>query len=60
LRSFKWREDESLEAAELPAAEELATDAIAELESTVDHLDTVVTPLEDKTNIVTEGEVDHE
>jgi hypothetical protein len=47
LDSFKWLNDESLEEAdELPEPEELATDAIAELESAVAELNTVMKLLE--------------
>jgi type I restriction enzyme M protein len=47
LDSFKWLRDESLEDAdELPEPEELATDAIAELESAVEELNTVLKLLE--------------
>jgi type I restriction enzyme M protein len=47
LDSFKWLKDESLEDAdELPPPEELATDAISELESAVDELNAVLALLE--------------
>lgn len=43
LDSFKWLKDESLEdAEELPPPEELATDAIAELEAAVEELNLVL------------------
>ncbi len=47
LDGFKWLKDESLEnAEELPEPEELATDAIAELESAVEELNGVLKLLE--------------
>jgi type I restriction enzyme M protein len=47
LDSFKWLKDESLEDAdELPEPEELATDAISELESAVEELNAVLALLE--------------
>jgi type I restriction enzyme M protein len=47
LDSFKWIRDESLEDAdELPEPEELATDAIAELEGAVEELNQVLALLE--------------
>src|SRR5205823_5350634 len=47
LDSFKWIKDESLEDAdELPEPEELATDAIAELEGAVEELNGVLAMLE--------------
>ncbi len=47
LDSFKWLKEESLEDAdELPEPEELATDAIAELEGAVDELERVLALLE--------------
>lgn len=47
LDSFKWLRDESLEDAdELPPAEELTTDAIAELEGAVEELNMVLALLE--------------
>ncbi len=47
LDSFKWLKDESLEDAdELPEPEELATDAIAELEGAVEELNAVLKFLE--------------
>ncbi len=47
LDSFKWLKDESLEDAdELHEPEELATDAIAELEGAVEELNAVLTLLE--------------
>jgi len=47
LDGFKWLKDESLEDAdELPEPEELATDAIAELESAVEELNAVMKLLE--------------
>jgi type I restriction enzyme M protein len=47
LDSFKWLKEESLEdAEELPEPEELATDAIAELESAVEELNQVLALLE--------------
>jgi type I restriction enzyme M protein len=47
LDSFKWLKDESIEDAdELPEPEELATDAIAELESAVEELNAVMKLLE--------------
>jgi type I restriction enzyme M protein len=47
LDSFKWLKDESLEDAdELPEPEELATDAIAELEGAVEELNAVLALLE--------------
>lgn len=47
LDSFKWIKDESLEDAdELPEPEELATDAIAELEGAVEELNSVLALLE--------------
>ncbi len=47
LDSFKWLKEESLEDAdELPEPEELATDAIAELESAVEELNQVLALLE--------------
>jgi type I restriction enzyme M protein len=50
LDSFKWLKDESLEDAdELPEPEELATDAIAELEGAVEELNAVLALLENGT-----------
>ncbi len=47
LDSFKWLKDESLEDAdELPPPEELATDAISELETAVEELNAVLVLLE--------------
>jgi type I restriction enzyme M protein len=47
LDSFKWLKDESLEDSDdLPEPEELASDAIAELESTLEELNAVVKLLE--------------
>jgi type I restriction enzyme M protein len=47
LDSFKWLKEESLEdAEELPEPEELATDAIAELEAAVEELNQVLALLE--------------
>lgn len=47
LDSFKWLKDESLEDAdELPPPEELATDAIGELETAVEELNAVLALLE--------------
>ena len=47
LDSFKWLKEESLEDAdELPEPEELATDAIAELEGAVEELSQVIALLE--------------
>lgn len=47
LDSFKWLKDESLENAEdLPPPEELATDAIGELEGAVEELNAVLAMLE--------------
>jgi type I restriction enzyme M protein len=47
LDSFKWLKEESLEDADdLPEPEELATDAIAELEGAVDELNAVLALLE--------------
>jgi type I restriction enzyme M protein len=47
LDSFKWLKDESIEDADgLPEPEELATDAIAELETAVEELNAVLTLLE--------------
>jgi type I restriction enzyme M protein len=47
LDSFKWLKEESLEDSdELPEPEELATDAIAELEGAVEELNQVLTLLE--------------
>jgi type I restriction enzyme M protein len=47
LDSFKWLKDESLEDTdELPEPEELATDAIAELESAVEELNALLALLE--------------
>jgi type I restriction enzyme M protein len=47
LDSFKWLKDESLEDTdELPPPEELATDAISELESAVEELNLVLAGLE--------------
>lgn len=47
LDSFKWLRDESLEDAEdLPEPEELATDAISELEGAVGELNLILTELE--------------
>ncbi len=47
LDSFKWLKDESLEDAdELPPPEELATDAISELEGAVEELNAVLALLE--------------
>jgi type I restriction enzyme M protein len=49
LDSFKWLKDESLEDSDdLPEPEELASDAIAELESTLEELNAVVKLLEGK------------
>jgi len=47
LDSFKWLKDDTLEDAdELPPPEELATDAISELESAVEELNAVLVLLE--------------
>ena len=47
LDSFKWLKEESLEDADdLPEPEELATDAIAELEGAVEELSQVLAMLE--------------
>jgi type I restriction enzyme M protein len=47
LDSFKWLKEESLEDADdLPEPEELATDAIAELEGAVEELNEVLVLLE--------------
>lgn len=47
LDSFKWLKEESLEDADdLPEPEELATDAISELEAAVEELNKVLAPLE--------------
>ena len=47
LDSFKWLKDDSLEDAdELPPPEELATDAISELEGAVEELNAVLVLLE--------------
>lgn len=47
LDRFKWLKDESLEDADdLPQPEELATDAIAELESALEELNAVLNLLE--------------
>ena len=47
LDSFKWLKEESLEdAGDLPEPEELATDAIAELEGAVEELNAVLALLE--------------
>jgi type I restriction enzyme M protein len=47
LDSFKWLKEESLEDADdLPEPEELATDAIAELEGAVEELNQVLKLLE--------------
>jgi type I restriction enzyme M protein len=47
LDSFKWLKDDSLEdAGELPPPEELATDAISELEGAVEELNAVLVLLE--------------
>ena len=47
LDSFKWLKEESLDdAADLPEPEELATDAIAELEGAVEELNAVLALLE--------------
>ena len=47
LDSFKWLKDDSLEDADdLPPPEELATDAIGELETAVEELNAVLTLLE--------------
>src|SRR5262249_3658740 len=47
LDSFKWLKEESLEDAdELPEPEELATDAIAELEGAVEELNAILRVLE--------------
>ncbi len=47
LDSFKWLKEESLEDADdLPEPEELATDAIAELEGAVEELNAVLALLE--------------
>jgi type I restriction enzyme M protein len=49
LDSFKWIKDDSLEDAdELPEPEELATDAIAELEGAVEELNAVLALLENE------------
>jgi type I restriction enzyme M protein len=51
LDSFKWLKEESLEDAdELPEPEELATDAIAELEGAVAELNAVLSLLENGYN----------
>jgi type I restriction enzyme M protein len=50
LDGFKWLKEESLEDADdLPPPEELATDAIAELEEAVNELNAVITLLENGT-----------
>jgi type I restriction enzyme M protein len=50
LDGFKWLKEESLEDADdLPPPEELATDAIAELEEAVNELNTVITLLDNDT-----------
>jgi len=47
LDSFKWIKDDSLEDAdELPEPEELATDAVAELEGAIEELNQVLSLLE--------------
>jgi type I restriction enzyme M protein len=47
LDGFKWLKDDSLDDAdELPEPEELATDAISELEAAVEELQQVLTLLE--------------
>src|SRR5947199_10863626 len=49
LDSFKWLKEESLEDADdLPEPEELATDAIAELEGAVEELNAVLALLENE------------
>ena len=47
IDSLKWLKDESLSAGDdLPEPEELATDAIAELQGAIDELNAVLTALE--------------
>lgn len=56
LDSFKWIKDESLEDAdELPEPEELATDAIAELEGAVEELNLVLSMLDASDGISASG-----
>jgi type I restriction enzyme M protein len=51
IDTLKWLKDESLDDMdELPEPEELAADAIAELESAVEELNTIVTLLENEYN----------
>ena len=54
IDSLKWLKDESLDDAdELPEPEELATDAIAELEGAVEDLNAVITLLENGNGVPT-------
>lgn len=58
IDSLKWLKDESLDGTdELPEPEELATDAIAELESAVEELNTILTLLENNNDQTTSGSV---
>ena len=51
IDSLKWLKDETLEDAdELPEPEELAVDAISELESAVEELNTILGLLENSSN----------
>jgi type I restriction enzyme M protein len=54
IDGLKWLKDESLDDMdELPEPEELATDAIAELESAVEELSAIITLLENENNYIT-------
>jgi type I restriction enzyme M protein len=54
IDSLKWLKDESLDNAdELPEPEELAADAISELETAVEELSTIITLLEIENNYIT-------
>ena len=52
IDSLKWLKDESLgDADELPEPEELATDAISELESAVEELNAILGMLENSNSV---------
>ena len=61
IDSLKWLKDESLDDTnELPDPEELATDAIAELEGAVEELNTILMILENNNSVeVTTAESKH-
>jgi type I restriction enzyme M protein len=54
IDSLKWLKDESFgDTDELPEPEELATDAIAELEGALEELNAIITSLENSTSVET-------